>query len=39
MVWFFMCSLVTEGDCMKLTDKRGLHIDEDVHGQSAKNDL
>ena len=25
-----MCSLVTEGDCMKLTDTRGLHIDEDA---------
>ncbi len=25
-----MCSLVTEGDCLKLTDTRGLHIDEDA---------
>ena len=25
-----MCSLVTEGDCLKLTDRRGLHIDEDA---------
>ncbi len=25
-----MCSLVTEGDCMKLTDTRGLNIDEEA---------
>ena len=24
-----MCSLVTEGDCMTLTDTRGFHIDEE----------